>query len=105
MASKGDLVDWSEASWDLKNMIKIDLETKEVCKILDGHKTMLLPGSRSIADTKLLCRQIGGRVTVVRDKTQQDSMVAQFQDEPRCQESNQTNKQHYFPNVCNVFSV
>ena len=79
----GDLVNWSDAMWDVANMVEEFVETRELCEN-NFIVNYLVPGKRNINESLLLCHQFGGNVTVVRSHEQQTYLGNKLRSDSLC---------------------
>ena len=85
---KGDLVNWDESDWELTNMTEIQLTLDEICiPPRPGH--VLIPEKRSMESLQLVCTQIGGKVSVIKDNETQIEMSAKAVKSESCTKGGQ----------------
>ena len=75
--SFGNVVNWNTANWQLENMVRDNKSQEEVC-LLPEQRDIVFPELRSYHDTKLLCKKVGGKMTVVTNDDMQKNLVEIF---------------------------
>ena len=73
----GNVVNWDTASWNLENMVPDNQTEEDVC-LLPKPRHIVFPEPRTYHDTQLLCKKVGGRITVVTDNKMQNGLVETF---------------------------
>ena len=75
--SKGNLVDWDMAQWNLVNMAEVETKTVEICKPeRPGH--ILFPEDRNMSSAIDVCRKMKANVSVVTSQQVMDELVAKL---------------------------
>ena len=80
--NNGNIVDWTDAEWELKNMKKVDIEFSKMCKA-PSLGPVVVPEKLPATEFKHLCNQFGGKIFVITDET--DRLTAMdFDDKGKC---------------------
>ncbi len=81
--SKGNLVDWESARFDLVNMTSKEVPVESVCKpVRPGH--VIIPNKRDFASLNSLCGKFHGRTSVVRSQRTQAELSRILLETPSC---------------------
>ena len=80
--SNGNIVDWSDAEWELKNMQKFDFEFSKMCKAL-SLGPIIVPEKLPATEFKHLCNQFGGKSFVIKNEEDIQTAV-EFYDKGKC---------------------
>ena len=80
---KGDLVDWNTAEWELANMTEKVIDSEILCKgAAVGH--VLVPGKWDVDLSILLCKQLGGKSSVVSSNRLQQELSDIYANHTSC---------------------
>ena len=71
------MVNWNTAIWNLDHMVQDNKTEEEVC-LLPKPRDILFPELRFYHDAKLLCKKVGGEITVVVSDEMQRGLVETF---------------------------
>ena len=78
----GNIVDWTDAEWELKNMKKFDFEFSEMCKAL-SLGPVVVPEKLPATELKQLCNQFGGKMFVIKNEEDRQTAL-DFYDKEKC---------------------
>ena len=70
----GNIVDWTDAEWELKNMKKLDVEFSKMCKVLSLGPVVIREKLPAI-EFKHLCNQFGGKMFVIKNEEDRQTAV------------------------------
>ena len=70
----GNIVDWSMADWEVKNMKKINIDLNDMCKAMKPGP-LIIPEKLEALNHVHLCRQLGGRLFTITDESSRKTMV------------------------------
>ena len=74
---KGNVVHWDKATWILMNVTGVNMKKETVCN-LPEPRNVLFPTKRTYDHHKLVCTTLNGKITVVNNSEQQDSLITEF---------------------------
>ena len=78
----GNIVDWTNAEWELTNMKKENMDLSKMCKAL-SLGPVIVPEKLPATEFKHLCNQFGGKMFVV--KNEEDRQTAMdFYERGKC---------------------
>ena len=78
----GNIVDWTDAEWELKNMKKHDVEFSKMCKAL-SIGPVIVPEKLPATEFKHLCNQFGGKMFVIENEADRQTAM-DFYDKGKC---------------------
>ena len=79
--SKGDVVNWETATFELENMEARDLDRDALCRPLrPGH--VLFPMGRNFTAALDVCRKMRANMTVVHDRKTQTELNDIYRESP-----------------------
>ena len=62
----GDVLDWNNATWELSNVEKITMDTKDFCKDLPEKNYYMLPERRSLESGFSVCHKMGKFLNIIQ---------------------------------------
>ena len=70
----GNIVDWTDAEWELTNMKKENIEFSQMCKAL-SLGPVIVPERLPATEFKHLCNQFGGKMFVIKNEEDKQTAV------------------------------
>ena len=59
----GNVFNWNEASWELSNVERVQMDTREFCEDFPDKNYFMLPERRSLESGYEVCKKMGGSVS------------------------------------------
>ena len=78
----GNVVDWTDAEWELTNMKKENIDFSKMCKAL-SLGPVIVPEKLPATEFKHLCNQFGGKMFVIKNEADRQTAVG-FYDQEKC---------------------
>ena len=78
----GNIVDWTDAEWELTNMKKDNIDFLKMCKAL-SLGPVIVPEKLPATEFKHLCNQFGGKMFVIKNEADRQTAVG-FYDQEKC---------------------
>ena len=95
---KGNIVDWTNAEWDVTNMEKIDVDLSNMCTT-STVAPIIIPERLGAKDLIHLCHKFNGHMFVIESESTRQKAVEFRQSKEKCAGTNIFQKQtfvHYF---------
>ena len=77
MLTKGNIVNWDNAKWNLTNSVLANTTFETVCN-LPEPRNVAFPERRTYEKHRLLCKAINGKVSVITSDQFQSQFIKMF---------------------------
>ena len=78
----GNIVDWTDAEWELTNMKKVIIDFLKICKA-QSLGPVIVPEKLPVTEFKHLCNQFGGKMFVIKNEADRQTAM-DFYDKGKC---------------------
>ena len=85
----GNVVDWTDAEWELTNMKKENIDFSKMCKAL-SLGPVIVPEKLPATEFKHLCNQFGGKMFVIKNEADGQTAVDLY-DKENCESKHKNN--------------
>ena len=71
---KGDIINWDNSQWDVKNMIEYEVNYDDICKGQELGQ-VIFPGKRNFTTSLTLCQSVDGNLIEIESKGQHEKAI------------------------------
>ena len=70
----GNVINWSNAEWEVSGMVSYNEDNKKICGPLQLG-VVLVPELKTIYDSRQICNNLGGKINVISNKKNNDEVI------------------------------